>query len=115
MKQLNDRNMETHKDSLQVPETCKENQDSFTSLEEAAEEYAYKGIPEGMKVELKPIADEIIKNFIAGASWMREQMMKEAVDYKICNNLAAYPVIYYEVDHLGLKYGDKVKLIIVKE
>lgn len=84
-------------------------------LEEAAKEYAYQGIPEEMKSQLKPIGDEIIKNFKAGAEWQKEQTMKEAVDYKIVNNLAAYPVIYYEVDHLGLKYGDKVKLIIVKQ
>lgn len=86
-----------------------------TILEEAAEGYAYRGISDELKPLMKPLADEIIKNFIAGAEWQKEQMMKEAVDYKIVNNLAAYPVIYYEVDHLGLKYGDKVKMIILKD
>ena len=49
------------------------------------------------------------------AEWQKAKMMEGAVDYKIVNNLAAYPVIYYEVKHLGLKYGDKVKIIVVKE
>ena len=93
------------KDSLQVPETCKENTDSFTSLEEAAEKYAYGEMMSGLAE----------RAFIAGGEWRKQQMMKEAVDYKIVNNLAAYPVIYYEVNHLGLKYGDKVKLIIMKQ
>ena len=42
-------------------------------LEEAAEEYAYQGIPNGMKSALKPIADEVVKNFIAGAKYQRKQ------------------------------------------
>ena len=77
-------------------------------LEEAAEEYAYRGIPEEIKPYVKHIAEQIIKNFIAGAKWqadnaplledtviwndgfktgrevgerdMKEQMMKEAVE-----------------------------------
>lgn len=61
------------KESLQVSETCKEYQDSFTSLEEAAEKYAYGGIPDDMKPYVKPVADEVIKNFIAGAKWQKEQ------------------------------------------
>ena len=48
-----------------------------TSLKEAAEEYAYRGIPDEIKQNVKPIADEIIKQFIAGAEWQKEQMMDE--------------------------------------
>lgn len=40
-------------------------------LEEAAEEYAYRGIPDEIKQNVKPIADEIIKQFIAGAKWQK--------------------------------------------
>ena len=46
-------------------------------LEEAAEEYAYRGIPDEIKQNVKPIADEIIKQFIAGAEWMAKQMNNE--------------------------------------
>ena len=44
-----------------------------TSLKEAAEEYAYRGIPDEIKQSVKPIADEIIKQFIAGAEWQKKQ------------------------------------------
>lgn len=44
--------------------------------EEAAEEYAYRGIPDGMKSAFKPLADEIAKNFIAGAEWGAEHLKK---------------------------------------
>ena len=54
-----------HKESLQVPETCKENQDSFTSLEEAADEYA--GDSTGF------IDMTAYNAFIAGAEWQKEQ------------------------------------------
>lgn len=67
----------------------------------------------------KDIGETIDKSFDAGIKegYRRcmEQMMKEAVDYEIVSNLAAYPIIYYEVKHLGLKDGDKVKIIIIKE
>lgn len=46
-------------------------------LEEAAEEYAYRGIPDEIKQNVKPIADEIIKQFIAGAKWMSKQINNE--------------------------------------
>ena len=46
-------------------------------LKEAAEEYAYRGIPDEIKQNVKPIADEIIKQFIAGAKWMAKQMNNE--------------------------------------
>lgn len=41
-------------------------------LEEAAEKYAYRGIPDEMKSLVKPVADEVIKNFIAGVKWQKE-------------------------------------------
>ena len=76
------------------------------------------------------------ETFIAGAKWQKEQddkelsekiaaayqlgvkdkeqMMKEAVEVMVTTNLANRPVIY--LDQLeGLKYGDKVRIIIVKE
>ena len=83
-------------------------------LEEAAEEYAYKGISDELKSIMKPLADEIIKIFIAGAEWQKSQMLKDAAEgiahpeeCEIWVNLLGY----------GYKYndGDKVKIIIVKE
>lgn len=46
------------------------------NLKEAAEEYAYRGIPDEIKQNVKPIADEIIKQFIAGAEWQANQLLK---------------------------------------
>ena len=46
---------------------------NIQTLEEAAEEYAYRGIPDELKPLTKPLADEIIKNFIAGAEWQKQQ------------------------------------------
>lgn len=55
-------------------ETCKENTDSFTSLEEAAEKYSAKYCSDwAYRLEYEDA-------FIAGAEWMREQMMKNAVE-----------------------------------
>ena len=52
--------------------------------------------------------------FKAGAEWQKEQMMKEAREAMVTTNLANRPIIY--LDQLkGFQYGDKVKLIIVKE
>lgn len=66
---------ETCKDSLQVTETCKENPDSFTSLEEAAEKYrrdtCNKACKQGF---LGNYPSPSIKSaFIAGAEWQKEQ------------------------------------------
>ena len=76
---------ETCKDSLQVPETCKENTDSFTSepkdLEEAADEYSEK---HGFRVPYdgsNNFYDEVDvkaskEGFIAGAKWKANQLLK---------------------------------------
>lgn len=67
---LNTFSKETYKDSLQVHETCKENTDSFTSLEEAAEEYAipFNDTTYGCEYSYK--------GFIAGAKWHAKQLLK---------------------------------------
>ena len=83
-------------------------------LVEAAEEYAYKGIPDELKQHVKPIADEIIKNFIVGAKWDREQMMKGAVEGQIYGSDGSHWVESGIEENLTGKEGDAVKLIIVK-
>ena len=55
-------------------ETCKENPDSFTSLEEAAEEYAYSWRKEGNKVVRELFPKAAYRAFIARAEWQKEQM-----------------------------------------
>ena len=55
-----------HKESLQVQESCQENPDSFTSLEEAADEW----ILSHNNGEVLYVRDA----FIAGAKWMESQM-----------------------------------------
>ena len=56
-----------------------------------------------------------VRAFIAGATWQKEQMMKEAVEGFIFQSEDYYPkelVGRYEGE---LKHGDKVRIIIVKE
>ena len=98
------------KDSLHIPETCKDNQDSFTSLEEAAAHYE--------KYNRQSILSsvDIVDAFIAGAKWMKEQMMKEAVEgvvyrYESFRKIATAIIVDIPREILG----NKVKLIIVKE
>lgn len=67
---LNTFSKETYKDSLQVHEICKENTDSFTSLEEAAEEYAIPFNDTTYSCEYS------YKGFIAGAKWQAKQLLK---------------------------------------
>lgn len=43
-----------------------------------------------------------------------DKMLKEAVEWTVTTNLANRPVIYLDELH-GFKYGDKVRIIIVKE
>lgn len=63
---------ETCKESLQVQETCKENGNSFTSLEEVAENYADGQIPTDYPEYF--CRQDIKDAFIAGAKWMESQM-----------------------------------------
>ena len=99
-------------------------------LEEAAEEYAYRGIPDEIKQNVKPIADEIIKQFIAGAKWQyqkdrgefaklkakewsdgynegiakgKEQMTKDAVEGEVCGRVR---------DHINVRFADGVSIYL---
>lgn len=108
-------------------------------LEEAANEYAYRGMPDEMKPYVKPIGDEVIKNFISGAKWqkeqddklvdiiyrqgiekgkddMKEQMVKEAVEgYVVKDITGSLAVTAKGINLDGFKFGQKVRIIIVKE
>ena len=96
-------------------------------LEEAARLYA---IPHDMRdvdvnyldeYPYNPVAEE---DFIAGARWQKEQMLKEAVEGKVVELGETYKDLSISVggkelnevlQPLGVKDGDKVKVIIVKE
>lgn len=67
----------------QVPETCKENADSFTDdLAEAAEEYGDYHNDDCFDAT-GDRCPHIRKAFIAGAEWQKSQMMKEAVEGEV--------------------------------
>lgn len=106
-------------------------------LDEAAEEYSNSIAFCGNDKEIKLAKEQSKCDFKAGAEWQKEQndkdlsekiaaayqlglankekqMMKEAVEVMVTTNLANRPIIY--LDELkGFQYGDKVRIIIVKE
>lgn len=71
--------IEICKDSLQVPETCKENIDSFTSLKEAAHHIAIEALNDTkfMTTTMGYVLGKLQDIFIAGAEWQKKQMMKD--------------------------------------
>lgn len=103
-------------------------------LEEAAEKFAHlydngtcDGIAQdcfiaGAKWQMEQMMDEWLQDrnecfwhgVNEGKKVMEKQMMKDAVECIVTTNLANRPVIY--LDQLkGFQYGDKVRIIIVKE
>ena len=115
--------MDTHKDSLHIPETSKENQDSFTSLEEAAEEYSNKNeyMDVGFCVEPVYIGHKTERAFIAGARWQKEQMLKDAVEAEVLyfgetQDVSRTIKIPQMQEWLKpFKDGDKVRIVILKQ
>ena len=92
-----------HKESLQVPETCKENQDSFTSLEEAAEEYALL-FDDGTRWK----DGGKYKGFIAGAEWQKEQMYKQAEKSLLKKSNGEYLLEDLVAHDIGFHNGRKI-------
>jgi hypothetical protein len=93
-------------------------------LKKAARKYA--GIPEDSPHDLKYCVQDKKAKYDAvlyGANWQKEQMMKNAKDGVITfdyygDNDKIYGCIAHDsfsLEELGLKDGDKVKLIIIKE
>lgn len=85
-------------------------------LEEAAKMYAKKE-----SYGYEPC--NIVKTFRVGAKWQKQQMMKNAKEGVITfdyygDDDKTYGCIAHDsfsLEELGLKDGDKVKLIIIKE
>lgn len=89
------------------------------SLEEAAEIIAKNILGRDYLAELDEDcaidALEDAKNFVkAGAEWQKQQMLKDAIKATVTTNLADRPIIYLDQLH-GFEYGDKVRIIILKE
>lgn len=54
--------------------------------------------------------------FIAGAKWQKEQMMKGAIDAEFCSAGMFMPMIDFKDKRMeGIKYGDTIKVIVIKE
>jgi hypothetical protein len=103
------------KESLTIPEICKENGDSFTypGLEEAAENGATKYYADGGYGPF-PNTEKaaFTAGFIAGVEWLKRKMMEEAVETCV-DDLNGD--IYNRCIERGLTGEDKVKLIILKD
>lgn len=90
--------------------------------EDGIEQYVHDAFIAGAKWQAEQEKDEWLKDR-EGCFWdgvkegkkaMEKQMMKDAVEFIVTTNLANRPVIYlYQLE--GFRYGDKVRIIIVKE
>lgn len=59
---------------------------------------------------------DIVDAFIAGAEWQRVEMMKDAAEGEIVKDISNMLAVTARNIHLdGFKFGDKVKIIIVKK
>lgn len=95
--------------------------------DEAAKEYAKttfkKPYSDNPDEEVTIVEPDKYAGFIAGAKWDREQMMSKAVCYIAQPDITAtgnivIPFIrigYTALSRYGIKVGDKVRIIIVKE
>lgn len=81
------------------------------SIEEAADKYEKANTGIYPEVGQTSIRDA----FIDGYNLCREQMMKEAVEGKICGDASRRLLKCGWLEHKFGEPGDKVKLIIVKE
>ena len=99
---------------LQVPETCKENDNSFTSLEEAADNYITP-IENDEGLDYINFSGRDVRDaFIEGARWQKAEMMKDAVEGYIIQWNENYQAELIAKVGDEFKHGDKVKIIIVK-
>ena len=92
-------------------------------LEEAADNHIRKVVDAAGHPGWDWTTQDIADAFIAGAKWQKEQMMKEAVEGEVCipnvwveHKEGKELVVRAEISkELGFKFGDKVRIIIVKE
>lgn len=85
-------------------------EDPSEDLEEAAARYER----ENRESILSSV--DIVDAFIAGAEWQRVEMMKDAAEGEIVKDISNMLAVTARNIHLdGFKFGDKVKIIIVKK
>ena len=82
-------------------------------LDEAAEEswaeYEYRETPQGLYSSCYK------DGFIAGADWQKAKMMEDAVEGEVTTDNRGNNVVRAGVFNKDFEYGDKVKIIIIKE
>ena len=88
-----------------------------SELDEAAEEYAKttfkKPHSDNPDEEVTIVEPDKYAGFIAGAKWDKEQIMSNAVEGTVYGN-GVYTWVAGDIPS-QFKYGDKVRIIIVKE
>ena len=88
-----------------------------SNLDEAAKEYAKttfkKPHSDNPDEEITIVEPDKYAGFIAGAKWDKEQMMSNAVEGTVYGN-GVYTWVAGDIPS-QFKYGDKVRIIIVKE
>ena len=87
------------------------------NLDEAAEEWAKENYGVNyMEFDFtQDAAFRAMYHFRAGAKWDRQQMLKNFVNATVHLEPGANPIVTIGVDRFGLKVGDKVKVIVVKD
>lgn len=88
-------------------------------LEEAAIKYADENTEDPTEMdeydsEYFDWHDYCERVYKAGAQWQREQMIKNAIDTEVTDNICGFPCIRVDIPH-DFRRRDKVKVIIVKE
>ena len=82
-----------------------------------AEERALEVYPRSEKYtsSQRLIINDMRDGFIQGYEQAEKDIMERAVETVVSLESGGFPVVEFGVGKLGLKVGDKVKLIIVKE
>ncbi len=85
-------------------------------LEKAADNHIHKVVDAAGHPGWDWETQDIVDAFKAGARWQKEQMEKEAINGEIVKTLDnSLHVSSYIFKREGFKFGDKVKIIIIKE
>ena len=83
-------------------------------MDEAATKYAYDGEHENYGITFEESGGKVVRGlkkdaFVAGAEWDREQILKNAVEGVLVDNVDGTQEICLH----GNRYGDKVRVIVL--
>jgi hypothetical protein len=84
-------------------------------LEEAADNHIRRVIDAAGHPGWNWTTQDIREAFIAGYNLCKEQMMKEAVEGEVVKDISNKLAVTAKINLDGFKFGDKVRIIIVKE